>query len=370
MGERILLVPKGFFGDVVLITPVIAALKESNPGFRISLVCDPQMVPLVGRDPLVDEAIPFDRAGRHAGWKGLKIFAAELKSREFDVACSFHRSARTSLLLYKAGIPRRIGFADAGLRGLYTESVSRLPVAHDVLRNVSLVESMLSERVREQLALLDHKGPQPGNGVGRLRLPSIESSELSPRVREVIEQRGAYAVVVPGSAWETKRWSAAEFRSTAAALVREYGLKVIVTGTQGEQEVCERVACDLEQVENMSGKTSLLDLIALIRGASVVVCNDSVALHIASAAATPVAVVFCSTSPRFGFGPWGTEARVFEKDGLFCKPCGRHGRRSCPSGTSACMTGVSSSDVVAAVAELLNQREQEGAARHLHVIHQ
>jgi heptosyltransferase-2 len=129
------------------------------------------------------------------------------------------------------------------------------------------------------------------------------------------------------------------------------------------------VADGLAGVQNLCGETSLLDLVELIRGASVVVCNDSVALHIASATQTPVVVVFCSTSPRFGFGPWGTEARILEKDGLFCKPCSRHGRRVCPNGTNACMTGVTSSQVVQAVCQLRSNRELNAGSSQLHVVH-
>ncbi len=369
VGANILLVSKGFFGDVVLISPVIAALKESNPASRISIVCDPQAADLLRRDPCIDEIIPFDRDEQHAGFKGLRRFAAELKARSFSVAYSFQRSARTALLLYAAGIPERVGFADAAFSFLYTQRVPRLGRDHDVIRNFDLVAAGLSEGIAQRVSALISHGPLDGDTFGRLRVASDIQGEVSPAVQEICGSATPYVVLVPGSAWETKRWDAGQFRATAQELSERHGFQVIVAGAPQEREVCAQVAEGVPGVRNLCGETTLPDLIALIRGAAVVVCNDSVALHIASATQTPVVVVFCSTSPRFGFGPWGTKARILEKDGLFCKPCSGHGRRVCPHGTNACMTGVTSTQVVQAVCDLHANQEIKSRSSHLHVVH-
>lgn len=368
-GANILLVSKGFFGDVVLITPVIAALKESDSASKISVVCDPQAAALLRRDALVDEVIPFDRDKEHAGIKGLRRFAAELKARHFTVAYSFQRSARTALVLYAAGIPERVGFADAAFSFLYTQRVGRRDVLHDVIRNFDLVAGGLSAQVAQRVSVLATDGLQQGDSFGRLRVAQSAHLELSPVVQEIRGAGAPYVVLVPGSAWETKRWDAAKYREVASELMQSHGVRVVVCGAPHERAVCAQVADGLDGARNLCGETSLIDLIELIRGASAVVCNDSVALHIASATQTPVVVVFCSTSPRFGFGPWGTEARVLEKDGLFCKPCSRHGRRRCPNGTNACMTGVESAQVVQAVKHLHTHRKLNAGSSHLHVVH-
>jgi heptosyltransferase-2 len=368
-GANILLVSKGFFGDVVLSTPVIAALKESDPASRISVVCDPQAADLLRRDALVDEVIPFARDKEHAGIKGLRRFAAELKARNFTVAYSFQRSARTALMLYAAGIPERVGFADAAFSFLYTQRVGRRDVSHDVIRNFDLVARGLSESVAQRVSTLATHGPKAGDAFGRLRVADGAQHQVPTAVQEIRHGGAPYVVLVPGSAWETKRWDATHFRDTAHELVQQHRVKVVIAGAPNERDVCSQVADGLAGVQNLCGETSLLDLVELIRGASVVVCNDSVALHIASATQTPVVVVFCSTSPRFGFGPWGTEARILEKDGLFCKPCSRHGRRVCPNGTNACMTGVTSSQVVQAVCQLRSNRELNAGSSQLHVVH-
>jgi heptosyltransferase-2 len=86
----------------------------------------------------------------------------------------------------------------------------------------------------------------------------------------------------------------------------------------------------------MAGRLTFLESAALMRRATMNYVNDSAPLHIASAVDAPVTAVFCSTLPAFGFGPLSPSARVVQVEGLSCRPCGVHGRRSCPEGHFAC----------------------------------
>jgi len=84
-----------------------------------------------------------------------------------------------------------------------------------------------------------------------------------------------------------------------------------------------------------------------------VICNDSMALHMASAFKVPNVAVFCATSPEFGFGPWeNPKSAVVQDDTLACKPCRRHGSNRCPNGTEACMT-IDAQKVIDACAGIL-----------------
>jgi heptosyltransferase-2 len=350
VADNILLVPKGFFGDILLITPVFEALKESDPARRVSVVCTPQIESFVRRLPGVDGVVVFDRKGRHAGWKGLKSFADEVKGYGFTHAYSFHRSPRTSYLLYRAKIPHRVGFSDAALSFLYTERVAKRDDVHDVARNLRLVSGALTEVVRTKVDALSHPSLHTPTSCARLQVPAVEREEIAEPVRSIVSGAAPYVVLVPGSAWETKRWDWNGFREVAKAL-RGRGLRVVVAGAPQERELCGAVSRGLS-VDNVCGETTLLDMVGLVRGAAALVCNDSLALHIASATQTPTVAIFCATSPRFGFGPWQNHAVVVEKEGLYCKPCHRHGSHSCPNGTKACMTGVTSGDVLRALDQL------------------
>ena len=113
--KKILLIPKGFLGDILLTTPVIAALVRAHPGLQVTVVCTPATAEFVRRDPLVHDVVVYDRRSTHKGWSGLKAFARLLKERSFDTAYSFHRSPRTAILLRLSGIAERVAYSDSYL---------------------------------------------------------------------------------------------------------------------------------------------------------------------------------------------------------------------------------------------------------------
>jgi heptosyltransferase-2 len=369
--QRVLLVPKGFFGDIVLTSPVFEALKASSRAVHTTVLVPPQFVEFVRRDPHIDDVVVFDRRKEHAGRKGLQALAEVLRARQFDAAYSFHRSPRTSFLLWRSGIAKRVGYADAWLSRLYTARVSKSKAHHEVVRNLELVFDALSPEIQAEVRALTTSGPSLVSDFFSLRVPELAIDEVSATIAGYIDVQQPYVIVAPGSAWETKQWSVKGFREVAAGVVAK-GFRVAIVGAPDDSEACGAVASNHQAPEgaivNLCGRTSLLELIHLIRHAKGVVCNDSLALHLASATRVPTVAVFCATSPLFGFGPWKNRAIVVEKSDLFCKPCRRHGSRTCPTGTRACMEGVSSGQVLAAFDELLCDSGKRRQPSSLHVV--
>jgi len=356
VANKILLIPKGHFGDMLLTAPVFEAFKKSSPDCHITVLAPQQSADFARRDPCVDEVLIFDRRKEHPGWKGLRRFIEVLKSKGFDRAYSFHRSPRTSLMLYLARIPERVGYGDAWLSALSTRRVWKTPRFHEVIRNLELIQADLRAEIQEEIEVLKKHGPAPISDLFSLRVPLVSAADLSESVSDYLAHDKPYVVLSPGSAWETKRWSPKGFRGVADELVTR-GYRVLIVGAPSDSaacaEVCQGAQLSTATITNMCAATSLLELIYLVSKAKAVVCNDSLALHLAAATKVPTVAVFCATSPQFGFGPWKNRAIIVEKTDLFCKPCRRHGSRTCPTGTNACMEGVSSSMVLKAFDDLL-----------------
>jgi heptosyltransferase II len=332
---RILVVQTSFFGDLILSTPVIKALAEIHPAAEISVMTTKAARPLIERDPLIKRVISFDKRGEHRGFKGFWLMVNELRSYQFDCVYSLHRSYRTSLLLAFARIPLRIGFRKARLSFLYHRLKDRHASQHDVLRNLSL---------------LDGEGSYDREHIS-LRLTAPEASQVSDRIRRFSEFERRPVVIFPGSEWQTKMWHWQGYRQVAAYLISR-GYPLLILGGSREKAVATLVSQGL-QAENLAGTTTLDEVLYLVKNAALVICNDSMALHVAAALQVPVIPIFCSTSPTFGFGPWRVASRVLERDDLACKPCRRHGSRVCPLGTEECMRGLSSAVVIKAAVDLL-----------------
>ncbi len=125
----------------------------------------------------------------------------------------------------------------------------------------------------------------------------------------------------------------------------------MLLGAREERDLCDRIGDGLP-VHNLSGRCTLDETMLIVKHASKVVCNDSMSLHLASALKVPVAVIFCSTSPDFGFGPWKVPHSILQVSNLACKPCRRHGGNVCPVGSELCRTGVPTAQVLHAVETL------------------
>ncbi|MFZ5766880.1 MAG: lipopolysaccharide heptosyltransferase II [Thermodesulfobacteriota bacterium] len=324
---KILIVQTSYLGDVILSTPVIAGVRQAYPSAEIWMMTTPRAADLVIRDPLLAGVITLDKRGRDAGITGLARMVKRLRGMAFDMVFSLHRSYRTAIILTLAAIPVRIGFSDARLSFLYHQCRRRNQADHDVLRN---------------LAILDDGNFSPVATDLRLHPPSAVAGE------KVIAAQPAspYAVLVPGSAWATKRWHSEGYRRTALYLLK-LGYQVVLLGSPADIPINRQVAAGL-QVHDLAGQTSVADAMALISGAGLVVCNDSMALHAASAFKVPTVAIFCATTPLFGFGPWKNNAMVVEKE-LTCRPCSRHGGHRCPNGTEACMRNIDFDRIVAAI---------------------
>jgi heptosyltransferase-2 len=163
---------------------------------------------------------------------------------------------------------------------------------------------------------------------------------LFPSVRnfeKVAEYKSkSYVCVAPSSVWFTKQWPKANFIQLVKELSNNH--HVFLLGAKSDFDLCEEVGgAENLNTTNLSGKLNFLESAALMRDAAMNFVNDSAPLHFASAMNAPTTAFFCSTIPEFGFGPLSERSRVVEsEEHLECRPCGLHGKKSCPLGHFKC----------------------------------
>lgn len=331
---KILLVQTSFLGDTILSTPVISGLKKVYPDSKIWMMTTPLSSHLVIHDPLLEGVIPFDKRGKHSGISGLLKMRKMIKSMNVDIVYSLHRSFRTSLLVWLCNIPKRVGFQNARFNRVYHQLSVRNPKDHDVLRNLSILANDISMKSLST----------------QLRLFAPQKEDVDPDVVKTVSSLNNYIVMVPGSAWKTKMWHWQGYREVAKHFLTS-GFGVILLGASSDKPVNHNVSNGLD-IHDMAGK-SISDAMVVVKHSALVICNDSMALHMASAFKIPTVAVFCATSPEFGFGPWENNAVVVQKNDLECKPCHRHGKQVCPNGTEACMNDLSYEKVINAASTLL-----------------
>jgi lipopolysaccharide heptosyltransferase II len=350
MRMRVVVAQTAFLGDVVLSTPVFAAVKRCFPESHLTAWVRPEGASVLAGHPHVDAIVIDDKRGADRGVPGFVRVCRALRAGEFDVALALHKSLRTALLLTLARIPRRIGFRQSRGWFLYHRRVFRDRALHDLDRNLSILSGLN----------VDPKGgpSQPFVAV---------TAEAAAKVDQLLEEVGITAAtpligLAPGSAWATKRWPVAAY-AQVGRILRARGYGVMLFGAPSERDIAAAVDQQAGAITvNLAGRTDVATLVAAIDRCQALVCNDSAPMHIAVARRIPVVAIFGPTHPRMGYGPRAENSVVVQRD-LSCRPCSRHGGPRCPLGTHACMRDLRPEEVLGALEPFLasTRRQCSGA---------
>ncbi|MFT3786411.1 MAG: glycosyltransferase family 9 protein [Tepidisphaeraceae bacterium] len=160
-----------------------------------------------------------------------------------------------------------------------------------------------------------------GCGRGPVEFPFHVTDADRSAVDAMRGDTGPYAVILPGTNWPTKKWPATYFGDVVPKL-QSLGLDVVLAGAK---DVVGLASAMPPGVIDLAAKTSLPQLVELLRRAKLVIANDSGPMHIASAVGTPMVTVFGPTNP-VRTGPYGRDDTVLRLN-LPCAPC--YSRKCC-----------------------------------------
>ncbi len=338
--NNILVFQTAFIGDVVLMTPLLAKLHAHIIDASVDVVVAPAAAPLLANHPAVRDVIVYDKRGADKGIGGVIRLARRLKRGGYDAAIIPHRSLRSGLVCFLAGIPRRIGFSTSTAAFLMTDVVPYGSELHETSRNVRLLKPLHIDG--EEHILPDVYPSEQDKETVTLFLQNFQPAAERPMV-----------AVAPGSVWATKRWPVDKFAALSQMCVSA-GLSVVLIGGPADAGLALQIldTAGGEFVVDTTGRLSLLQSAELIRRCRVLVTNDSAPLHLGVAVRTPVVAIFGATVPEFGFGPIGSGDVVVQRTGLPCKPCSIHGGHKCPIGTFECMLEIDPAEVMQKVRSL------------------
>lgn len=340
--KRILVVRTDRIGDVVLSTPVLKALRENYPQSHIAIMVSPQARELLEDNPYLNEVIVYDKDKKDKGLLGFWRFVMRLKKKKFDLAIVLHTKKRTNLISFLADIPKRAGYYDTKFGFLLTDKIKdtrTLGLQHevdyclDVLRKLGL-------QVKDRIPVLTVKSEQSQAALAILREAGIAQGDK-------------IAAIHPGASCVSKRWLKDRFVVLANHLVEDYGMKVVLVAAGAEDvAIVDEIAKNTRYpVVNLSGKTTLAQLAAVLKRCAIFISNDSGPVHIASAVGTPVISIFGRNQAGLSpvrWGPLGKQGRYLHKE-VGCSVCGAH---KCAIGFD-CLKAVTVEDVLKAVDDTL-----------------
>lgn len=307
--RRVALVRASRIGDFLCAIPAVRALRATLPEAEITMITLPLLRDIAERSPYIDRVVPFP------GFPGLaeQFFEARRATRffgamqeeRFDLAIQMQGSGVYSnpftLLL---GARVTAGFVRPGDGAGLLDAALPLPEGMHEVRRVLALTAFLGVPPRGE----DLEFPlwaEDRAGADAL---------LAGAVRPLI---GLHT----GARDSTRRWPVDRFAATARALCRRYGGTLVVVGEGEERSAGDLVArAGAAPCLNLTGRTSLAQLGAVIARLDVLVTNDTGPAHIAYALRVPTVTVFGGGSPALN-GPLEPGPHQVVAHPVRCRPC-------------------------------------------------
>lgn len=368
--RRVLIRGVNWLGDAVMTTPALQRLRAGLPGAHLSLLTPAKLADLWQYHPSLDAVLSF--VPGESAWS----VARRLRREGFDTALVLPNSPRSALEVWLASIPQRVGYARPWRNWFLSQKVPARPVPRRMRkRSVGEIKQLVAAGAgvahsapepappRSSAAVSPHQvydylqlaaalgaSPEPLPPLLVVRPEEMEAAREKFGVGKAAAERLLLGLN-PGAAYgPAKRWPVERFIAAALEVSRQTGCAWLLFGGAEDGPLAARLETALAESRvaaiNVAGRTSLRELMALLRLCRVLLTNDSGPMHVAAALGTPVVVPFGSTAPELtGPGLPGEPNPYLLRSGAPCSPCFR---RICPI-DFRCMTGIPVEQVVEAL---------------------
>ncbi|HMQ35638.1 MAG TPA: glycosyltransferase family 9 protein, partial [Chloroflexaceae bacterium] len=292
------------------------ATPRSRPGgARLSLLASPAGAQAAALLPWVDEVLPFRAVWQDLGRlpfdpaRELELVRA-LAERQFDAALVFTSFSQTphtpAYACYLAGIPLRAGESKEFGGAVLTTAVPPAPdELHQVERNLCLVEAVGYNVWGRALCVAV---PWEARASAADLLASVEIDPGQP-----------FVVVHPGASAQARRYDPVAM-GAVARLLDEQGLQVLVTGVERELPLIDPVLTAAPAARSMVGGVSLAEYAAVLERAELVICGNTLPLHLADALGTPVLGLYSGTDYESQWRPRNVPHTLLRR-ATPCHPC-------------------------------------------------
>jgi heptosyltransferase-1 len=290
--ENLLIIKPSSLGDIVLALPALTALRKSFPDAKISWLVRPEFAPLLENHPDLSGLIIFDRRFLGKAWFHPRAFASLLsfirllRQKNFDAVIDLQGLFRTASLAWLTRCKKRFGIAKARELApfFYTDKVEQdADCIHLVDYYLKIIQNITGSEAKAGFVL-----PQDHSAADKVS-SLLTAHDIDP---------DNYAVFVPGSVHADKCWPTQRFAALADKISPQFNLSIVATGTESENDIVENIK-NLANIPliNLTGRTSLTELVALLKTARLVVTNDTGPGHIAAALGVPLVMIFGRSNP-------------------------------------------------------------------------
>ncbi|NQT32573.1 MAG: lipopolysaccharide heptosyltransferase II [Candidatus Omnitrophica bacterium] len=328
-------------GDIILSVPSIRAIRKRFRNAVIKVLVDVKFREILDECPYIDEAIACDLKGRDKGIGLLKL-ANRLRSEDFDMSVDLQNNRRSHLLACLSMIPEKYGYDNRKWSFLINRKIALPKKPMEPIEHQALVLGLLGVTDLEK----------------RLELwPKEEDEEWAEKFSTdswLKKDQKLIAISLSASRrWKTKNWGISGMVQLTEKLAKEKAIRVVLLGAEEDkQDAAKFLKKTGAKPIDAVGKTSVSQLISLIKRCDALVTGDSAPMHIASAIGTPFVAIFGPTDPKRHVAP-SDNCRVLQSK-IKCVPCYRP---TCLRHMK-CMTSIEPGEVFKALMEVMEKAEE------------
>ena len=309
--KKILVIRLSSLGDIILSFPLLKNLKENYPEAELHFLTKEIYKDVILMNNSVDKILILKES--------LNDTRKEIAESDYDLIVDIHKNMKSIYVSAYNGRKIKRYRKDNFRKFLLVK------FKIDLYKNVIPVYRKYLNTVSEYFDLDQN---------------TFSVSELSFKKEKVIE--GNYIVIAPSSRHFTKTYPKEKFVSYINNLREKSDVKFILAGDNSEKDksICRYISENCEYVTDLCGKLSIDELAGVLFYSNEIITNDSSILHFSEALGRNVTAIFGCTVKQFGFFPQLKDSKVFEINGLKCRPCTHIGKDKCPEGHFNCMNEI------------------------------
>ena len=357
--HRILIMRAGAFGDILMGTPLLAALREAYPNAHLTWIAEQAESQAIDASPYIDEYLAWNspywkktlRRGLYPLWlvRALRLRKL-LRANHYNLFVSF-QPEEWPLLLRGVNAPLTVGVFDTFRRYYRAAKTSR----NTRLYTHAYAYPLPDHRIDQYLLTLKALGLSP-NVSRQMSMGYTEGDQAYTEQflsAQGISKQDRLVVLAPFTTWPTKCWPAERYAALGDALVHRHGCRIVVIGSGKEREAIQALAAQMRASPVVAaGDLTFRQMAALVDRAVLLVSGDTGPMHVATALQTPQIAIFGPTAPQW-YGPKTGTFRSL----LHPVPCGPCDQKFCTQTGDdylRCMKLISVEEALAAAGELLD----------------
>jgi heptosyltransferase-2 len=337
--RKILVIRLSSLGDLILMIPMLKALRASFRDGEIVLLTKEKHAGLFIGNDFLDRMILVKRGGM----RELLRLRSELSRERFDIIIDAHHVIRSNLLFHTLKARKKLQ--------IHKNEVAKILL----IRGKTNLHGRIISQSERYASIAQRLGIETNAGNAELTIPD-EALAHAQRLLSSDRHTGkALIAFAPGARWQTKTWPKEHFvRLIAEVSARGY-TPVLIGGKEDAASNAEIAKQAPSPPLDLAGTLSIIESAAVLKKCAALVTNDSAPLHLAEAVGTPVVAFFGPTVREFGYFP-RLEQSVAVEVKLPCRPCSRNGARTCPYGTKECLTAIPPEEALRALLAVLEKK--------------